>query len=55
MRFFLGIVLWVVASTSGWTADEPVVIGDVAMPEVNSSDAFKQVEKKVGKIGRAHV
>ena len=21
-----------VASTSGWTADEPVVIGDVAMP-----------------------
>ncbi len=49
MRFFLGIVLWVVASTSGWTADEPVVIGDVAMPEVNSSDAFKQVEKKVGK------
>ena len=49
MRFFLWIVLWVVASTSGWTADEPVVIGDVAMPEVNSSEAFKQVEKKVGK------
>ena len=30
-------------------AEEPVVIGDVVMPAVESSAAFQKVQKKVGK------
>lgn len=30
-------------------ADEPVVIGDVSMPAIDSSDAFEQVKKRVGR------
>ena len=30
-------------------SEEDVVIGDIEMPSVDSSMAFKQVEKKVGK------
>lgn len=36
-------------AVSAHAADEPVVIGDVTMPAVQSSAAFQQVEKKLGK------
>ena len=47
MRFFWGMVTSSIFSITALAADQPVVIGDVAMPEVNSSEAFRQVEKKV--------
>jgi hypothetical protein len=49
MRFFWGMVTSSIFSITALAADQPVVIGDVAMPQVNSSEAFRQVEKKVGK------
>jgi len=39
----------VLFAVSAQAADEPVVIGDVTMPAVQSSAAFQQVEKKLGK------
>ena len=39
----------VLFAVSAHAADEPVVIGDVTMPAVQSSAAFQQVEKKLGK------
>jgi len=49
MRLIWGLVVLFMLSAAAKGADQPVVIGDVAMPEVKSSEAFKQVEKKVGK------
>jgi hypothetical protein len=49
-RFQLSaLVLLLVSPVLVQAADEPVVIGDVTMPAVESSTAFKQVEKKLGK------
>ena len=39
----------VLFAVSAQAADEPVVIGDVTMPAVQSSAALQQVEKKLGK------
>ena len=49
MRLIWGLVVLFMLSAAAKGADQPVVIGDVAMPEVQSSEAFKQVAKKVGK------
>ena len=48
MGFFWRMVASYVLSVTALAADQPVVIGDVAMPEVSSSEAFRVVEKKVG-------
>ena len=49
-RFYLGaLVFLLISPVLVQAADEPVVIGDVTMPTVESSAAFKQVEKKLGK------
>ena len=42
----LASLLWVFSVNA---AEEPVVIGDVVMPAVESSAAFQKVQKKVGK------
>ena len=47
--FYVGLMAGVMVAASAQAADEPVVIGDVTMPEVESSAAFQQVEKKLGK------
>ena len=41
------IVLWTAQSTIA--ADGPVVIGGVEMPQVETSVAFEQMKKKIGK------
>ena len=41
------IVLWTTQSTIA--ADGPVVIGGVEMPQVETSVAFEQMKKKIGK------
>lgn len=48
-KLYVGLVAGVMAAVSAQAADEPVVIGDVTMPAVENSAAFKQVEKKLGK------
>ena len=48
-KFYLGLMAGVLTAVSAHAADEPVVIGEVTMPAVESSAAFKQVEKKLGK------
>jgi len=48
-KFYVGLMAGVLTAVSAHAADEPVVIGEVTMPAVESSVAFKQVEKKLGK------
>ena len=49
-RFHLvALVFLLISPVLVQATDEPVVIGDVTMPTVESSAAFKQVEKKLGK------
>ena len=48
-KLYLGLVAGVMVAVSAHAADEPVVIGEVTMPAVENSAAFKQVEKKLGK------
>ena len=48
-KFYVGLMAGVMVAASAHAADEPVVIGDVTMPAVESSAAFQQVEKKLGK------
>ena len=48
-KFYVGLMAGVLTAVSAHAADEPVVIGEVTMPAVESSAAFKQVEKKLGK------
>ena len=45
----MSLTAGVLFAMSAQAADEPVVIGDVTMPAVQSSAAFQQVEKKLGK------
>ena len=50
MRVFcLAALALFMVSLSARAADQPVLIGDVEMPAVDSSAAFRQVEKKLGK------
>ncbi len=49
MKFYVGLIAGVMAALSAHAADEPVVIGEVTMPAVQSSAAFQQVKKKLGK------
>jgi len=48
-KLYMGLMAGIMAAVSAHAADEPVVIGDVTMPAVQSSAAFQQVEKKLGK------
>ena len=48
-KFYVGLMAGVMLAAFAQAADEPVVIGDVTMPAVESSAAFQQVEKKLGK------
>ena len=48
-KFYVGLMAGVLTAVSAHAADEPVVIGEVTMPAVESSAAFKHVEKKLGK------
>ena len=48
-KLYVGLVAGVMAAVPAFAADEPVVIGEVTMPAVENSAAFKQVEKKLGK------
>ena len=48
-KFYVCLMAGVLTAVSANAADEPVVIGEVTMPAVESSAAFKQVEKKLGK------
>ena len=48
-KFYVGLMVGVLTAVSAQAANEPVVIGEVTMPAVESSAAFKQVEKKLGK------
>ena len=48
-KFYVGLMAGVLTAVSAHAADEPVVIGEVTMPAVERSAAFKQVEKKLGK------
>ena len=48
-KFYVGLMAGVLTAVSAHAADEPVVIGEVTMPAVESSAAFKQVKKKLGK------
>ena len=48
-KFYVGLMAGVLTAVSAHAADEPVVIGEVTMPAVESSAAFKQVAKKLGK------
>ena len=48
-KLYLGLVAGVMVAVSVHATDEPVVIGEVTMPAVENSAAFKQVEKKLGK------
>ena len=45
----LGALSFVLSAYAVCASDESVVIGDVEMPELESSDAFKQVKKKLGR------
>ena len=48
-KLYVGVIAGVLAAVSAHAADVPVVIGEVTMPAVENSAAFKQVEKKLGK------
>ena len=48
-KLHVSLMAGVLVASSVHAADEPVVIGEVTMPAVESSVAFKQVEKKLGK------
>ena len=48
-KLYVSLIPGVLVAASVHAADEPVVIGEVTMPAVESSAAFKQVEKKLGK------
>ena len=48
-KICVSLIAGVMFAMSVLAADEPVVIGDVTMPAVQSSAAFQQVEKKLGK------
>ena len=48
-KSYVGLMAGVLTAVSAQAANEPVVIGEVTMPAVESSAAFKQVEKKLGK------
>ena len=48
-KLYVGLMAGVLTAVSAQAANEPVVIGEVTMPAVESSAAFKQVEKKLGK------
>ena len=48
-KICMSLIAGVMFAMSAQAADEPVVIGDVTMPAVQSSAAFQQVEKKLGK------
>ena len=48
-KVYVGLMAGVMVAASAQAADEPVVTGDVTMPAVESSAAFQQVEKKLGK------
>ena len=48
-KLYVGLVAGVMTAVRAFAADEPVVIGELTMPAVESSAAFKQVEKKLGK------
>ena len=48
-KLYLSLMVCLMVAVSAHAADEPVVIGEVTMPAVQSSAAFKQVQKKLGK------
>ena len=48
-KLYVSLMAGVLVAASAYAADEPVVIGEMTMPAVESSAAFKQVEKKLGK------
>ena len=48
-KLYVGLMAVVLATMSAHAADEPIVIGDITMPAVQSSTAFQQVQKKLGK------
>ena len=48
-KICVSLIAGVLFAMSAQAADQPVVIGDVTMPAVQSSAAFQQVEKKLGK------
>ena len=50
-KLYVSLMTGVMVAVSAYAADEPVVIGEMTMPAVESSAAFKQVEKKLGKWG----
>ena len=48
-KLYVSLMAGLMAALPAHAADEPVVIGEVTMPAVQSSAAFKQVKKKLGK------
>jgi hypothetical protein len=48
-KLYMSLMAGVMVAVSAHAADEPVVVGEVTMPAVENSAAFKQVEKKLGK------
>ena len=48
-KLYVSLMAGLRTALSAHAADEPVVIGEVTMPAVQSSAAFKQVKKKLGK------
>ena len=48
-KLYMSLMAGLMTALSAHAADEPVVIGEVTMPAVQSSAAFKQVKKKLGK------
>ena len=48
-KLYVSLLAALMAALPAHAADEPVVIGEVTMPAVQSSAAFKQVKKKLGK------
>ena len=48
-KLYVSLLAGLMAALPAHAADEPVVIGEVTMPAVQSSAAFKQVKKKLGK------
>ena len=51
-KLYVSLMAGVMLAVSAHAADEPVVIGEVTMPAVENSAAFKQVEKS-SENGRA--
>ena len=48
-KLYMGLAAALMAAVPAFAADAPVVIGELTMPAVENSAAFKQVEKKLGK------